>query len=129
MTLHRFTFRAMAAENEVQVHAADANAAASAAERAIAEVLRIEAKYSRYRDDSVVSRINANAGGAPVAIDAETRSLLVFADACFRQSGGAFDATSGGLRRARRFATRHVPSDAELAPLLALVDWERVELS
>jgi thiamine biosynthesis lipoprotein len=129
MTLHRFTFHAMAAENEVQVHAADASAAESAAERAIAEVLRIEAKYSRYRDDSVVSRINAHAGGAPVAIDAETRSLLVFADACFRQSGGAFDATSGVLRRAWRFDTTHVPSDAQLAPLLELVDWERVELS
>jgi FAD:protein FMN transferase len=129
MTLHRFTFRAMAAENEVQVHADDASVAEAAASSAIEEVLRIEAKYSRYREDSVVSRINAQAGGAAVAIDAETRGLLVFADACFRQSRGAFDATSGVLRRAWRFETGHVPTDAELAPLIALVDWEFVELS
>ena len=46
MTLHRFTFRAMAAVNEVQIHSDDARFAESAAARAIEEVLRIEAKYS-----------------------------------------------------------------------------------
>jgi FAD:protein FMN transferase len=129
MALHRFTFRAMAAENEVQIHAPGAATADAAARRAIEEVQRIEAKFSRYRDDSVVSGINAAAGGAPVPIDAETRALLTFADACYRQSGGLFDATSGILRRAWRFDSRTVPSDAELAPLLALVDWEMVELT
>lgn len=127
MALHRFTFRAMAAVNEVQVHSEDAAFASTAAERAIGEVLRIEEKYSRYRDDSVVSRINAAAGAAPVAIDTETQALLAFADACFRQSAGLFDATSGVLRRAWRFDGDRVPSDAELAAVVALVGWERVE--
>jgi FAD:protein FMN transferase len=128
MTLHRFAFRAMAAENEVQVHCADAKLAREAAGRAIDEVARIEAKYSRYRPDSIVSRINAQAGGAPVEIDAETQGLLAFAGEMFRQSGGVFDATSGVLRRAWRFHEGHVPGDAELAPLVALVGWDRVEL-
>jgi thiamine biosynthesis lipoprotein len=128
MTLHRFTFRAMAAENEVQLHCDDAALAGAAAARAIAEVQRIEAKYSRYRATSVVSRISAQAGGEPVAIDAETRGLLAFAAACHAQSGGAFDATSGVLRRAWRFDENRVPTDGELAPLLALIGWERVEL-
>src|SRR5688572_30097015 len=109
MALHRFTFRAMAAENELQVHAEDAAAAGRAARAAIDEVHRIEAKYSRYRPDSLVSRINAAAGGAPVAIDDETGRLLDFADACWQQSGGAFDPTSGILRRAWHFDTPHVP--------------------
>ncbi len=128
MTLHRFTFRAMAAVNEVQLHSEDARFAEAAAARAIEEVARIEAKFSRYRDDSVLSRINAQAGGAPVRVDEETRGLLAFADACFRQSGGLFDATSGVLRRAWDFRTGHLPAEAELAPLLPLVGWERVEL-
>jgi thiamine biosynthesis lipoprotein len=128
MTLHRFTFRAMAAENEVQVHSDDAHFAESAAAAAIAEVKRIEAKYSRYLADSVVSRINRAAGGAAVPIDAETRGLLTFAGACHEQSDGAFDATSGALRRAWRFDGTHVPTIAELAPLLALIGWPRVEL-
>jgi thiamine biosynthesis lipoprotein len=116
----------MAAENEIQVHGEE-EVAARAAGEAIAEVLRIEAKYSRYRPDSVVSRINAAAGSA-IEIDAETRGLLAYADACFLQSAGLFDATSGVLRRAWRFDQRRVPDDAEIAPLLRLVGWGRVDL-
>ena len=129
MTLHRFTFRAMAAENEVQMHCEDASRAEAAAAAAIAEVQRIEAKYSRYRATSIVSRINAQAGGAPVAIDAETSGLLAFAAACHGQSAGVFDATSGVLRRAWRFDAGRVPTHDELAPLLALIGWTRVELT
>ena len=119
----------MAAENEVQVYAADEGVADAAAHAAIAEVKRIEAKYSRYLDDSVVSRINAAAGGNPVRVDEETAGLLLFADACFRQSGGLFDATSGVLRRAWNFKEPSVPAQAELDALLPLVGWDAVEIS
>ena len=128
MPLFRLAFRAMAATTGIQVHADDEPLARAAAEAARDEVLRIEAKYSRYRAESVVSRINAAAGGAPVAIDAETRTLLAYANTCFETSGGLFDATSGVLRRAWDFGKSRVPTDAELAPLLALVGWPRVEL-
>ena len=128
MALHRFTFRAMAAENEVQLHAASAREAEAAAQAAIDEVRRIEAKYSRYRADSVVSRINAAAGGEAVAIDAETRALLAYADACFVQSDGLFDATSGVLRRVWRFDAKRVPAGEELAAVLPLIGWRNVEL-
>ena len=128
MALHRFAFRAMAAVNEVQVHASDRGGAAAMAARAIDEVRRIEAKYSRYRADSVVSRINGAAGGAPVAIDEETAKLLDFAEACFRQSRGRFDPTSGVLRRAWRFEPgQPVPAPAAIEALLPLIGWHRVE--
>jgi len=118
----------MAALNEIQVHARDPAHARRAAAAAIEEVRRIEAKYSRYRPQSVVSRINAQAGGAPVAIDAETAQLLDYADACFRQSRGRFDPTSGILRRAWRFEPgAAIPRAADLAPLLAAIGWQRVE--
>jgi thiamine biosynthesis lipoprotein len=123
----RFTFRAMAAENELQLHAADEATARRAASAAIDEVHRIEAKYSRYRPDSVLSRINAAAGSGASIIDDETSHLLDFADACWRQSDGLFDPTSGILRRAWRFDVPRVPTDAELAPLLALIGWDKVE--
>ncbi len=128
MSPHRFTFRAMAAGNEVQVHAARRADAERAAQAAIDEVQRIEAKYSRYRPGSVVSRINAAAGGAPIPVDDETRALLAYAQACWEQSEGAFDATSGILRRAWNFNEPHVPSDAELAPLLDRIGWRHVEV-
>jgi FAD:protein FMN transferase len=63
-----------------------------------------------------------------VPIDDETRSLLAYADACWRQSDGLFDATSGVLRRAWNFDVARVPSEEELAPLLARVGWDRVEI-
>lgn len=134
MTLHRFTFRAMAADNEVQLHASHAAHADAAARAAVLEVKRIEAKYSRYRADSVLSRINAAAGGAPVEVDEETRRLLVFADACYRQSDGVFDATSGVLRRVWHFSPSpsgesRIPTDHDLAPLLPLIGWHRVALT
>jgi thiamine biosynthesis lipoprotein len=116
----------MAAENEIQVHAQDAAQAEAAARTAIDEVKRVEAKYSRYRPESLLSRINASAGGEAVAIDEETAALFEFADACFRQSGGLFDITSGVLRRAWRFDEARVPSDEELAALVPFIGWNRV---
>jgi thiamine biosynthesis lipoprotein len=125
VALHRFTFRAMAAENELQLYCDDPARAEDAARAAIDEVARIEAKYSRYRPASLLSRINAAAGGEPVPIDDETRHLFAYADVCWRQSGGLFDITSGVLRRAWRFDEPRVPTDEELAPLLAVIGWPR----
>lgn len=127
MALHRISFRAMAAENEVLLHAASEADARRAAHSAIEEVARIEAKYSRYRADSVVSRINAEAGGDPVAIDPETQGLLDYAEACHRESGGLFDPTSGVLRRVWSFRGTRVPDESQLAAVLPLIGWEHVE--
>ena len=127
MSLHLFNFRAMAAENELQIHCPDAATAAAAAARAMHEVARIEVKYSRYRAESLLSRINAGAGGDFVEVDEETDRLLDYADACFHQSEGAFDPTSGVLRRAWNFELERVPGDAELAAVLPLVGWNGVE--
>ncbi|HXS51959.1 MAG TPA: FAD:protein FMN transferase [Usitatibacter sp.] len=125
---HLVAFRAMAAVNEIQLYADDPVHARVMAAGAITEVRRIEAKYSRYRADSVVSRINAAAGGPAVAIDEETAKLLDYAEACYRQSRGRFDPTSGVLRRAWRFeAGAPIPTANELDPLLAKIGWHRVE--
>lgn len=126
---YRYAFRAMAAEHELQLCAASETTTRRAADAAIADVARIEAKYSRYRDDSLTTRINRAAGGAPVAIDVETAALLHYADRCFAQSDGKFDLTSGVLRRAWDFraATPRLPDAAALASLCALIGWRDVE--
>ena len=123
-----FTFKAMATENEIQLCGDDANQVEEAARRAIEEVARIERKYSRYRDDSVITRINNAAGGDAIAVDEETAALLQYADACYRQSGGLFDITSGVLRRAWDFRSPapHLPEPEILASVLALVGWDAV---
>src|ERR1700733_35871 len=99
MPLFQFGFSAMASVNELQIWADTEQHARRGADAAIADVLRIEAKYTRYRDDSVITRINREAGSAEVPIDVETAALLRYADQCYRQSGGLFDITSGSLRR------------------------------
>ena len=121
----------MAAENELQLWSPQAANAQRAAEAAIADVRRIEAKYSRYLPDSVTTRINDAAGGKAVAIDAETAALLRYADHCFDLSGGRFDVTSGVLRRAWDFKRKppQLPAATALADATRLVDWASVEWS
>ena len=100
MRTFRIPFKAMASACELVLAVDDEPEAQAMAGAAIAEVQRIEAKYSRYQPDSIVSRINAAAGGQAVACDEETWSLLNYADSLYQSSGGLFDITSGVLRRA-----------------------------
>ena len=123
-----FAFRTMSSACELRLEGDDEAALAAAAQRAIDEVLRIEHKYSRYREDSIVSRINAAAGGADaVTVDAETAALLAFAGELHDASEGLFDITSGVLRRAWDFRAGRLPEPAALAALLPLIGWDKVE--
>jgi thiamine biosynthesis lipoprotein len=121
----------MASEHELVLCTAERTRAERAARAAIADVQRIEAKYTRYRDDSVTTAINRAAGGDAIAIDEETLALLRYADRCHRASAGRFDITSGVLRRAWDFRREppRVPSGAEIDAARALIGWERVEWS
>ena len=122
----RVAFRAMACDNVIELYAPTTALADEAATAAIGEVKRIEAKYSRYLADSVVSAINRAAGKSPVDIDAETTQLLAYADVCYTQSDGLFDITSGILRRAWNFKADRPPSREAIAPLLPLISWQHV---
>ena len=124
---HTFSvaFEAMASACEVRLAARDQSEANDLAQAAITEVRRIETKYSRYRADSVIGRINAQAGGDAVALDAETEALLHYARTLYDHSEGRFDITSGVLRRAWDFRSGQVPDADTLAPLLALIGWPK----
>ena len=118
----------MASDCEVRLAGVSAARAQTLAALAIAEVRRIETKYSRYRADSVVSHINAAAGnGELIAIDAETAQLLAFATQLFELSDGLFDATSGVLRRVWDFKTGRKPSPQQLKDVLPCIGWNHVQ--
>lgn len=125
---YTFTFKAMGSRCELSMYARSSTEAERIFELAQKEVQRFEHKYSRYRTDSVTSQINAHAGsGKALAVDSETAQLLNYAHALFEQSEGLFDVTSGVLRKAWNFNSGVCPSDADLAPLLPLIGWSKVE--
>lgn len=117
----------MASRCEIQLYAPSEGQARELSARMIAEVQRIETKYSRYRSDSIVSRINATAGsGTSVSVDDETAALLSYAHTAYQQSDGLFDITSGVLRVAWDFKLGKVPTASQLSELLPLIGWEKV---
>ncbi|HQR22515.1 MAG TPA: FAD:protein FMN transferase [Burkholderiaceae bacterium] len=124
---YTFEFQAMASRCELRLHAPDAATARAWADVAIAEVKRIEAKYSRYRDDSVTTAINRAAGGDAIMVDAETAGLIDFGAALHAQSGGRFDLTSGVLRLVWDFKAQKVPSQHAIDTVLPLIGWSQVE--
>jgi thiamine biosynthesis lipoprotein len=88
--------------------------------------LRIESKFSRYRDDNIVARINSAAGDT-VEVDDETANLLDFAARMHEISDGMFDITSGVLRKAWSFdGGRRAPSRTQVDALLPLIGWQKV---
>lgn len=124
---YRREFKAMGTPCEIQLFATSAAAAHAAADAAVADVQRLEARYSRYRADSFLSEINrAAAVGGSIAVDAETASLLDYAATCYEQSEGLFDVTSGILRRAWKFDSGQLPESDVLAEWLGKVGWEKL---
>ena len=125
-----FEFQAMACACELHLEGTDEPRLRRVADAAMAEVRRIERKFSRYDPASVVSRINAAAGsGEAIEVDEETAGLLDFAAQLHALSEGLFDITSGVLRQAWDFRVPRLPARDEVAALTRLVGWPRVAWS
>ncbi len=122
----RGSFRAMASPCEI-LFAIDSRTAAEGLLRlGHAEALRIECKFSRYRRDNCIHRINQS-NGRPVTVDEETANLLDFARQCWEISEGRFDITSGVLREVWRFdGSDNVPEAEAVEAVLERVGWEKV---
>jgi thiamine biosynthesis lipoprotein len=127
LSLYRFPFAAMGSRCEVRLYAAEEAPARACAQAAIADVRRLDAKYSGYRPESYASAINrVGASGGAIDVDAETATLIDYAATCFEQSEGLFDVTSGVLRAAWRSGCEGLPQPALLETLLARVGWDKL---
>ena len=112
---------------ELRLYADNENIANQVADDAIAEVHRLEKKYSRYREDSVTTEINKSAGdNNGIEVDAETALLLNYAQVGFEQSDGLFDISSGILRKAWNFRSEQLPSQHDIDALLPLIGWNKL---
>lgn len=112
---------------EIQLEADDVSAADTAAQAAIAEVARLDEKYSHYRSDNFLARVCAEAAARKVEVDDETANLLDFATALFEQSAGKFDITARALTRLWDARNGRIPTNDEIAAARARTGWQRVE--
>jgi FAD:protein FMN transferase len=120
-------FQALGGPCEVLVATADRSLAMELGALAAREAWRVEQKFSRYRDDSVIAGIHRQRGTS-ITVDAETASLLDFAEHCYRSSEGLFDITSGVLREVWYFdGSDRVPGPTEVGRVLPLVGFSKVK--
>ncbi|HYQ40401.1 MAG TPA: FAD:protein FMN transferase [Polyangiaceae bacterium] len=104
----------------------------SAMTRALAEMQRLEALLSEWRDDSEVGQINSHPEQW-VHVGPETFAVISRGLSAGKASGGAFDITFQAMSDVWKFgsaadATPKVPSKAEIEQRRRLVDYRTVEL-
>jgi thiamine biosynthesis lipoprotein len=129
LPLRKLSFPALGTNCEVQYAAPGGDTPAAAFERAaVAWVNAFEAKYSRFRPDSLVSRINATAGRTWVEVDPEMEGLLKLCDTLHFMTQGVLDPTLLPLLRLWNYKAEHprVPTPDEIASARSLVGWKKV---
>ncbi|WP_396589139.1 FAD:protein FMN transferase [Bermanella sp. R86510] len=118
-------FRAMASPCEVHIETSNQGMANDVVKTIADEAWRIEAKFSRYRTDNLLYRINQH---EYVELDDELKRLMVFSQQCFELSEGLFDITSGILRKVWTFdCSDRVPKQSDITPLLENIGFEKLQ--
>ena len=117
----------MASPCECLIACNDDKLAHEIAELALAEAKRIETKFSRYRNDNIVFKIN-HAPLSGITVDNETANLLDFSGQCYELSEGMFDISSGVLREVWQFdGSDQIPSKEEVGEILQRVGWNKIQ--
>jgi len=128
-SLHKLAFFALGTTCEVQ-YVTPNNQPLSAFENAtVAWVAGFEAKYSRFRPSSLVSRITAAAGQAWVEVDAEMEELLKLCDSLYSMTQGVLDPTALPLIRLWNWKAEHpeIPSPRQIETARNLTGWNKVQ--
>ncbi|MEY4940148.1 MAG: hypothetical protein RIQ93_1883 [Verrucomicrobiota bacterium] len=132
LPLRRLSFAALGTVCEVQYAAPDGEAQATAFEQAAVRwVNDFEAKYSRFRPHSLISRINTAAGQAWVEVDAEMEAMLKLCEMVHFMTQGVLDPTALPLIWLWNYqaANPRIPTAGEIAAARALVGWKKVQRS
>lgn len=122
---------AMACEFEVLLNAGEHPEGPDVALQALDLVDRLEDQLTVYRAHSEVSRLNARAATEEVVVEDGLFELLSLAMELSRETGGAFDITSGPLSKVWGFYRRagRLPTDDDLATALQQVGYRQIELN
>jgi thiamine biosynthesis lipoprotein len=127
----RLQFDALGTRCEVQYHTPSDQKAAAFERDAKGWVAAFEAKYSRFRPDSLISRINAAAGKGWTEIDPEAEQMLKLCGSLCFMTRGILDATALPLLRLWDYRRKHsqLPSAQEISEARRLVGWAKVQLA
>lgn len=127
--LRRHRWTALGTHCEVQFECAEESRAVAFVHAAMCWVEAFEARYSRFRPDSLLSRINAAAGKTWVEVDLEMEQMLGMCESLHFMTRGMLDATALPLLRLWNYhAPRaHLPAEADVAEARKLVGWGRVQ--
>lgn len=92
-------------------------------------VAHFEATYSRFRPDSLISRINAAAGRDWVAIDPEMEMFIDLSGSLYQLSQGVLDITALPLMRLWDYRAEQprIPSDSEIKAALQRVGFSKIQ--
>ena len=102
--------------------------AANIMDQAVERLADLEARYSRYRSDSLICEINSRAGsGVFTPLDTEAAALFDLAGQLWRESEGLFDITSGPLRHAWNFESGATAAPERIDHLLALIGYQYID--
>ena len=128
LQVFNFAFQAMGSPCSVQCCADSAQHAESVYRLVTERIAQLEQRYSRYRDDSLISAINRHAGsGIKTKIDPETAALLHYAEQCYQESRQLFDVTSGVLWQLWSVNKTELPSKEQIRAVLPLIGWKKVQ--
>jgi thiamine biosynthesis lipoprotein len=100
----------------------------SAIDAGMAELRRLDAMMSLYKDGSEITKVNLSAGKKPVKVSPEMIEAVDRAAEISELSGGVFDITVGPLvvLWQMRLKEGNVPTDAEIARVRLLVNYKNV---
>jgi thiamine biosynthesis lipoprotein len=118
----RFEFSTMGCPCALHVEDVSDDVAQRALAVTLAEVDRLDRKYSHYRDDSLLATLQRSTDA--IDVDDETANLFDFAAELHRQSDGLFDITAGKLTR---LWDGRKPAQAEIDAALRVTGWHRIE--
>jgi len=127
--VRRVEFNALGTKCLIKFRLDDEHKALSFAADALAWIDGFEAKFSRFRPASLITRINAAAGGEWVPVDDEMDHLLDLAGDLYQRTDGILDPTILPLLRVWDWKKVHdkLPDAAEVRAALALTGWKKVQ--
>lgn len=119
----------MGTQVDIAAHGAPSSTLQVAMEQAFARMQALETMMSRFRSDSVVQQINAQAGKAAVTVPAEMMAVLQQARTVWQSSKGAFDPTVGALAGWRfEPGAQAMPTSAQIAQALQHIGADKLQL-